>query len=60
MEPTRTFDLLTRMQDQFADTTDVIAGKEEGEWKRYSVQEYIDYCNWVSYALLSMGIKKRG
>jgi long-chain acyl-CoA synthetase len=58
MEPTRTFDLLTRMQDQFADTTDVIAGKEEGEWKRYSVQEYIDYCNWVSYALLSMGIKK--
>jgi long-chain acyl-CoA synthetase len=58
MEPTRTFDLLTRMQDQFADTTDVIAGKEEGEWKRYSVQEYIDYCNWVSYGLLSMGIKK--
>src|ERR1035437_10227950 len=58
MEPTRTFDLLTRMQDQFADTTDVLAGKEDGEWKRYSVQEYIDYCNWVSYALLSMGIKK--
>src|SRR5664280_400470 len=58
MEPTRTFDLLTRMQNQFADKTDVIAGKEDGKWKRYSVQEYIDYCNWVSYALLSIGIKK--
>ena len=58
MEPKRTFDLLTRMQNQFADKTDVIAGKVDGKWKRYSVQEYIDYCNWVSYALLSMGIKK--
>jgi Long-chain acyl-CoA synthetases (AMP-forming) len=46
------------MQNQFADKTDVLAGKEEGKWKRYSVKEYIDYCNWVSYALLSMGIKK--
>ncbi|MCX6322550.1 MAG: long-chain fatty acid--CoA ligase, partial [Bacteroidia bacterium] len=58
MEPTRTFDLLTRIQNLYADKTDVIAGKEDGKWKRYSVQEYIDYCNWVSYALLSMGIKK--
>ena len=58
MEPTRTFDLLTRMQNQFADKKDVIAGKEDGKWKRYSVQEYINYCNWVSYALLSLGIKK--
>jgi long-chain acyl-CoA synthetase len=58
MEPTRTFDLLTRMQTLYADKTDVIAGKESGSWKRYSVQEYIDCCNSVSYALLSMGIKK--
>ena len=58
MEPTRTFDLLTRMQNKFADKTDVVAGKEDGKWHRYSVPEYIDYCNSVSYALLSMGIKK--
>jgi len=58
MEPTRTFDLLTRMQNQFADKTDVVAGKEDGKWHRYSVSEYIEYCNSVSYALLSMGIKK--
>ena len=58
MEPTRTFDLLTRMQNLFSDKTDVLAAKEEGKWKHYSVQEYIDNCNLVSYALLSMGLKK--
>jgi long-chain acyl-CoA synthetase len=58
MEPTRTFDILNRIQNQFAGKTDVIAGKEDGKWRRYTVQEYTDYCNWVSYALLSMGIKK--
>ena len=58
MEPTRTFDLLTRIQNRFSDKKDVLAGKEDGKWKRYAVQEYIDNCNWVSYALLSMGIKK--
>jgi long-chain acyl-CoA synthetase len=58
MEPTRTFDLLTRMQNKFADKTDVVAGKEDGKWYRYSVPEYINNCNSVSYALLSMGIRK--
>jgi long-chain acyl-CoA synthetase len=58
MEPTRTFDILARMKDNFAYKTDVLAGKENGKWRKYSVKEYIDNCNWVSYALLSMGIKK--
>ena len=46
------------MQIQFPDKTDVLAGKVEGKWRRYTVQEYIDCCDWVSYALLSTGIKK--
>jgi long-chain acyl-CoA synthetase len=58
MEPTRTFDILTRIQEKFADKTDVLAGKENGKWRKYAVQEYVDNCNWVSYALLFMGIKK--
>jgi long-chain acyl-CoA synthetase len=58
METTRTFDILKRMQIQFPDKTDVLAGKVEGKWRRYTVKEYIDYCDWVSYALLSTGIKK--
>src|SRR5450759_466339 len=58
MEPTRTFDILERIQNKYSDKTDVLAGKENGKWKKYAVQEYIDNCNWVSYALLSLGIKK--
>jgi long-chain acyl-CoA synthetase len=58
MEPTRTFDLLNRLQNKFPDKNDVLAAKEDGRWKKYSVQEYIDCCNWVSYALISLGIKK--
>ena len=58
MEPTRTFDLLTRIQSHYSGKTDVLAGKEAGKWRRYAVKEYVDNCNWVSYALLSMGIKK--
>jgi len=50
--------LLNWMQAKYADKTDVLAGKEDGKWKMYSVSEYIDFCNWVSYALLSLGIKK--
>jgi long-chain acyl-CoA synthetase len=58
MEPTRTFDLLTRIQNLFSDKKDVLAGKEEGKWRQYSIQEYIENCDRVSYALLSMGLKK--
>ena len=58
MEPTRTFDLLTRMQNLFSHKKDVLAGKEEGKWRHFSIQEYIENCNWVSYALLTVGLKK--
>ena len=58
MEPTRTFDILNRMQVLYPDKTDVLAGKENGAWVRYSTNDYINYCNWVSYALLDIGIKK--
>ena len=58
MEPTRTFDLLARMQELYAGKTDVLAGKSDGNWVRYSTADYINHCNFVSYALLSMGIKK--
>lgn len=58
MEPTRTFDLINRTQTLYKDKTDILAGKEGGKWVRYSTDDYINHCNWVSYALLSKGIKK--
>jgi long-chain acyl-CoA synthetase len=58
MEITRTFDILDRIQKLHPGKNDVLAGKENGKWVRYSTQEYVNHCNWVSYALLSMGIEK--
>ncbi len=58
MEPTRTFDLLTRIKKLYPDKTDIISGKERGQWVRYSTDDYIENCNRVSFALLAMGIKK--
>ncbi len=58
MEFTRTFDLLTRIKELYPEKSDALAGKENGKWILYSTEDYINHCNWVSYALLSMGIKK--
>jgi len=58
MEINRTFDLLDRIQKLYPEKNDVLAGKENGKWVQYSTLEYVNHCNWVSYALLSMGIKK--
>lgn len=58
MEPNRTFDLLERTKKLYPEKKDVVSGKENGKWISYSVDEYCDNCNWVSYALLSLDIKK--
>jgi long-chain acyl-CoA synthetase len=58
MEPRRTFDLLERYHVLYPEKTDVLAGKENGKWVTYSTSDYINHSNWVSYALLSLGIKK--
>jgi len=54
---TRTFDLLDRYNEQFI-KEDVLAGKQNGEWIKYSTQDYIDYSNNISYGLLALGFKK--
>ncbi|MFH1121416.1 MAG: long-chain fatty acid--CoA ligase [Bacteroidota bacterium] len=57
-EVTRLFDLLPRYEQKFLPKEDVIAGKENGEWVRYSIGQYRDAADAVSSALLSYGIKK--
>ena len=58
MEITRTFELLDRYKELFSHKTDALAGKQNGEWIRYSAKEYIQNANWVSYGLLALGFKK--
>lgn len=54
----RTFDLLDRYSHMYADLPVALGGKEAGQWKTYSPQEYIDFVNLISYAFLSLGLKK--
>ncbi|MCF8365469.1 MAG: long-chain fatty acid--CoA ligase [Bacteroidales bacterium] len=57
MEVTRIFDLLERY-DALYQKEDVLAAKENGVWVKYSHQDYINYSNYFSYGLLSMGFKR--
>ncbi|MEN8120347.1 MAG: long-chain fatty acid--CoA ligase [Bacteroidota bacterium] len=57
MEITRTFDLLDRYQNNFI-KEDALVAKQNGKWKKYSTQQYIDYSYNFSYGLLAKGLKK--
>ncbi len=57
MEVTRTFDLLERY-DQLFVKPDVLAGKKDGEWIKYSSNDYIEYAMNFACGLLSLGFSK--
>ena len=58
MEVTRTFDLLERYKELYSFKDDALACKLNGEWIKYSSLDYINYCNYLSYGLLALGLKK--
>ncbi len=57
MHITRTFDLLDRYKELYQ-MDDALAGKQNGEWVKYSSEDYIHLSNLVSYGLLALGYKK--
>jgi len=56
IENFRLFDLLHHLK-QMPLKEDVLAAKENGTWRKYSTQEYIDTVNVLSYAFIDIGIK---
>src|SRR5271157_5257843 len=58
MEVTRVFDLLDNFRENFAYKDDVIAGKEDGNWVKYNIHEYIEKSDLFSTGLLAMGLKQ--
>jgi long-chain acyl-CoA synthetase len=56
MENFRLFDFLSHLQ-QMPLKEDALAAKENGVWRKYSTQEYIDTVNILSYAFIQIGIK---
>ncbi|HRY98621.1 MAG TPA: long-chain fatty acid--CoA ligase, partial [Bacteroidales bacterium] len=57
MEVKRLFDLLPRYASSFRPKDDVLAGKSDGEWKKYDIQAYIRQAEAVAFALIDMGIR---
>ena len=56
IENFRLFDLLHHLK-QMPPKSDALTAKENGEWRKYSTQEYIDTVNALSYAFIDMGVK---
>jgi long-chain acyl-CoA synthetase len=58
MEIARIFDLLPNYAQKFLPKDDVLAFKENGIWKKYSLRQYIDSANNISYGLLALGVQR--
>jgi long-chain acyl-CoA synthetase len=55
MSITRVFDILELYKTQFI-KDDVLCGKENNQWKKYSSSDVINYSNYVGHGLLAMGM----
>ena len=58
MEVTRLFEILPHYKENYKPKDDVLAGKENGEWVKYNIDQYIEISNNISYALLELGVEK--
>jgi len=54
---TRLFDILPHYAESFKPKDDVLAGKDNGNWIKYSIKDYISHADNISYGLLQLGIK---
>ena len=57
MEITRTFDVLTNIKENF-NKFDALAAKRDGQWIKFSAEDYNSNAKMFSYGLLDMGFKK--
>lgn len=54
---TRLFDILPHYAKSFKPKDDVLAGKDNGQWVKYSIKDYIAAADNISYGLLKLGVK---
>ena len=57
VEITRTFDLLDHLVENFP-KEDILAGKVNGEWVKYSSHDYYKYAHYLAYGLCEIGLKE--
>jgi long-chain acyl-CoA synthetase len=58
MEVKRLFDILKLYVENHPKQDVALARKEKGSWKKFSIQEYVETTNNLSYAFIKLGIKK--
>jgi long-chain acyl-CoA synthetase len=58
MEVTRAFDILDLHKGHY-NKEDLLTGKENKHWKKYSSSDFVNYSNWVSYGLLALGLSDK-
>lgn len=58
MEVTRVFDILDLHKSTYQ-KEDLLTGKENKQWKKYSSNDLVDFSNWVSYGLLALGLSSK-
>lgn len=57
MEVIRIFDLLPYYEQKYKPKDDVIASKENGQWVKYSIRQYREMADNISYGFLALGVK---
>ena len=57
MEVKRVFDLLAHYKETYPDQKVALAGKVNGKWREYSIDEYIEQTNIISSALIELGVQ---
>jgi long-chain acyl-CoA synthetase len=58
MEPKRIFDILTHYQQRYPAQEVALAGKSGKDWRKYSLAEYIEITNNLSFGMMELGIKQ--
>jgi len=56
MEPQRIFDILTHYQRRYPNQEVALSGKIDKQWKKYSLTDYIEITNSLSYGMIQLGI----
>ena len=57
MNVTRLFDLLDNYTENYPDQDAALVCKREGAWKKFSICEYVELSNDLSYGMLALGIQ---
>lgn len=57
MAITRIFDILPQLKEKY-NKPNALAAKENGKWRTYSTQEFIDYVDNLSYGLYNLGLER--